>query len=282
MVVREKKVLLKCEKMNLNLIKAAVNLFDVIRTGPEPIRRFRCAVSLFKAGELKGLNNDIYYSLQGRLPDGGWADVEETAWAVAFHDAFSTWVSSTPSLRSESINWLVTERTAEGAWGRSSRDRSRIPVTAWVLTLLPELADENSIHWLETEWRKDLFSEVKLTYKGALALKAFASADYKLIDPDLIPDTVNYLMDEQHDDGGFGPWKNHPIGSEPWSTGIALIGLTAWPELIRAKTLERALAWLERVQLPNGLWPCHYVEEGSAYCYWGAVEAMKYLKRIGR
>jgi prenyltransferase beta subunit len=151
-----------------------------------------------------------------------------------------------------------------------------------VFTLLPELADERSVLWLETEWRKDLSAEVKLTYKGALTLKAFASADCKPKDLDLIPATVKYLLDEQNEDGGFGPWKDHPIGSEPWSTGTALIGLTAWPELLKPEAVERALAWLARVQLPNGLWPCHYIEEGSAYCYWGAVEAMKYLKRIGR
>lgn len=249
---------------------------------PEPIRRYRCAVCLAKTGELVGPGFELLFSSQGHHSDGGWADVEETTWAVAFHDALSSWVSSTPSLRSEGINWLMKERTTEGAWGRSSRDRPRVPVTAWVFTLLPELADPHSLLWLETEWRKDLLAEVKLTYKGALALKAFASVDCNLKDPDLIPDTVKYLMDEQHDDGGFGPWKNHPIGSEPWSTGIALIGLTAWPELLQPERVERVLAWLERVQLPNGLWPCHYIEEGSAYCYWGAVEAMKYLKRIGR
>lgn len=266
----------------LSIYKSAAALWSAALIAPEPIRRYRCAVCLAKTAELAGTSFELLLSMQGRLADGGWADVEETTWAVAFHDAFSKWVSSTPSLRSESINWLVKERTAEGAWGRSSRERPRVPVTAWVFTLLPELADENSIRWLESEWRKDLSAEVKLTYKGALTLKAFASADCKYKDLDLLSATVKYLLDEQNEDGGFGPWKRHPVGSEPWSTGIALIGLTAWPELLQTEAVERALAWLERVQLPNGLWPCHYIEEGSAYCYWGAVEGMKYLKRVGR
>ena len=261
---------------------AAIHLLKATRISLEPYRRLRTAVCLMKAGKLAGPDLGKIPLFEGRHSDGGWSDVEETAWAIAFYDTAVSWKQCSASLRVDGIAWLRKERTNKGAWGRSSRDVPRIPVTSWVITLLPELADEQSIEWLENEWKKDVSAETKLTYKGALTLKAFASLGVKYKYPDLISTTVDYLIKEQNDDGGFGPWKGHPVGSEPWSTGIALIGLTAWPELLQPGAVERALAWLERVQLPNGLWPCHYIEEGSAYCYWGAVEGMKYLKRVGR
>lgn len=111
---------------------------------------------------------------------------------------------------------------------------------------------------------------------------AFAATKAQPKDESLIPETVEYLMSEQNDDDGFAPWKGHPVGSEPWSTGIDLLGLTAFPDMVKPEVVESTLDWLRRNQLPNGLWPCHYIEEGSAYCYWGAVEAMKYLKKIER
>ena len=90
------------------------------------------------------------------------------------------------------------------------------------------------------------------------------------------------MSDEQNPDGGFAPWKGHPIGSEPWSTGVCLLGLTSYPDLVEIPVITNTLQWLEKNQLFNGLWPCHYIEEGSAYCYWGAVEALKYLNAKGR
>ena len=266
----------------INIGWAAKHLLIATKVLPEPCRRLRTAVCLMKAGDLMGPGLGKMSLLEGHHSDGGWRDVEETVWALAFHDITTSWTQFSASLRDDGIAWLRNERTNKGAWGRSSRDLPRIPVTSWVITLLPELADEKCTEWLETEWIKDVSAETKLTYKGALTLKAFASLGVKYKNPDLISKTVDYLIKEQNEDGGFGPWKGHPVGSEPWSTGIALIGLTAWPELLRPETVELALSWLARVQLPNGLWPCHYIEEGSAYCYWGAVEGMKYLKRIGR
>ena len=95
----------------------------------------------------------------------------------------------------------------------------------------------------------------------------------------LINETYSFLASEQNDDGGFGPWKDHPIGSDPWSTGIVLVGLLSYPELVKKEVIEKAVNWLAETQLPNGLWPYHYIEEGSAYAFWGLVEALKYLAK---
>ena len=266
--------------MTPELARAGVLLLQTGCACLEPIRRYRSLVCVAKAGSLtKKRGSDLASDPLGRYSDGGWRDVEETVWALAFLDIAGLWLRFPGGWRQESIEWLKNERTIDGAWGRTARDMSRIPVTAWVITLLSELADERALAWLEAEWKRDLTAATKLTYKGALTLKAFASVGGILKDAGLIKQTVEYLVSEQNEDGGFGPWKDHPIGSEPWSTGIALIGLAAWPELVPSETLGKALVWLGGEQLSNGLWPCHYIEEGSAYCYWGAVEAMKLLKR---
>ena len=266
---------------NPDLAQAAVGLIRTSRNLIEVSRTCRLLVVISKCGETKFQNEAVNYILDKQQDDGGWSDVLETAWALAFLGG----TSSTGKLDEEykkGMGWLEREKTVRGVWGRTSRDMPRIPVTGWVLTLLPELADEKSLSWLEKEWQKDLISETKLTYKGALTLMAFASTKAEPKDRSLIPNTIEYLMSEQNEDGGYAPWKGHPVGSEPWSTGIDLLGLTVFPDLVRPEVVERTLDWLGKNQLPNGLWPCHYIEEGSAYCYWGAVEGMKYLKRIGR
>ncbi len=267
--------------LNPDLAQSTVGLIRTSRNLIEVSRTCRPLVVISKCGETQFQNEAVNYILAKQQDDGGWSDVLETAWALAFLGG----TSLTGKLDEEykkGMGWLEREKTVRGAWGCTSRDMPRIPVTGWVLTLLPELADEKSLSWLENEWKNDLNSETKLTYKGALTLMAFAATKANPKDASLIQETVEYLMSEQNEDGGFAPWKGHPVGSEPWSTGIDLLGLTAFPDLVKPDVVERTLEWLGKNQLPNGLWPCHYIEEGSAYCYWGAVEGMKYLKRIGR
>lgn len=265
-------------KFNKNIVclaNAANSLIQCFSNIIEDGRSGIVLICLIQAGSIYIDPILIANFISPQSKDGGWADVSETA-TILFCCRSNKWTGISLD---KSVSWLESQRGIEGAWGRTYRDKPRIPVTGWVLTLLPELGDDKALAWLEAEWEKDLAASTKLTYKGALTLKAFASVGRMPKNISLISNTIDYLVNEQNDDGGYGPWKDHPVGSEPWSTGIALIGLTAWPDLVPTGTLEKALRWLGRTQLPNGLWPCHYIEEGSAYCYWGAVEAMKLLKR---
>jgi prenyltransferase beta subunit len=145
---------------------------------------------------------------------------------------------------------------------------------------LPEIADVRALSWVIQAWQKDLKSEVRLTYKGGFTLMALARHRNLVNDRTLVKETIEYLAFEQNEDGGFGPWKGHPIGSDPWSTGITLAGLTAWPDLIAKETVEKALDWLCETQLGSGLWPCHFIDEGSAYAYWGLCNTIEYLEGI--
>lgn len=218
------------------------------------------------------------YILDNQHDDGGWIDVEESLLAVK---SLSMLNGSYQTQIEQGKEWLLSQHNYDGGWGKTSRDISRIPVTGLLLHLLPELSDQKAVNWLKNEWEKDFNSETKLTYKGAFFLLGLKASGVSANECVLIGQTYSFLENEQNDNGGFGPWKDHPIGSDPWSTGIVLLGLLAYPELAKRKVVEKAVNWLAKNQLPNGLWPYHYIEEGSAYAYWGLVEALKYLKRAG-
>ncbi|MFH1954219.1 MAG: prenyltransferase/squalene oxidase repeat-containing protein [Pseudomonadota bacterium] len=207
--------------------------------------------------------------------DGGWTNVLETLFLASLCRARGGLEHS----YHRAISWLKKVRLSNGGWGISERDIARLPVTGLLMRLLPELSDSDSVAWMKDEWSKDFQSHTRLTYKGGFFLMGLSAAGVSMQDCPLIKDTYSFLADEQNDDGGFGPWKDHPIGSDPWSTGIVLLGLLSYPELVKREVIEKAVNWLAEKQLPNGLWPYHYIEEGSAYAFWGLVEALKCLAR---
>ncbi len=229
------------------------------------LSRYGTAASLFSEERIRAEQH----------ADGGWTDIIETALLTAICKARH----ALKKCHSAGLSWILKSRNADGGWGKTERDISRILVTGLVLYLLPELADDAAAAWLVGEWGKDMHQETRLTYKGAFFLMGLSVSGVRSDSYPLIGETYRFLSDEQNEDGGFGPWKNHPIGSEPWSTGIVLLGLLSYPELVKKDVVERAVEWLERTQLSNGLWAYHYIEEGSAYAYWGLVEALKFLSK---
>lgn len=159
----------------------------------------------------------------------------------------------------------------------NSREGPGVPATALVLHLLAgQIGVAADWQAVGDAWRSDLEAEVHLTYKGGFFL--LCQNGNPATDDALVRRTIQYLHCEQHQDGGFGPWKGHPIGSDPWSTGICLVGLCSFPELVDRSVIRRAADWLCRTQLPSGLWPYHFIDEGSAYAYWGLKEAVRVLE----
>ena len=250
-----------------------------IRRNIETLRIVRTLCALASCGcspRISFFCQNIDHILQQQQPDGGWSDPEETALAIGSIKLIQDLKDSSIS---SAIHWLDTVRHPDGAWGRHLRDRPRIPITGLLLFLLPELSDQKAVNFLKKEWKKDFEGTTRLTYKGAFFLMGMSASGISPNQCPLIKNTYSFLFDEQNDDGGFGPWKDHPIGSDPWSTGIVLLGLLSYPELVKREVIERAINWLAENQLPNGLWAYHYIEEGSAYAYWGLVEALKFLSR---
>jgi hypothetical protein len=87
-----------------------------------------------------------------------------------------------------------------------------------MLYFLPQLASKSSLKWLEKKWRHELEINPGLTYKGAFTLMAFKRNNYPPTNSQLISQTIQWLATQQNDDFGWGPWKGHSVGSDPWCT----------------------------------------------------------------
>jgi hypothetical protein len=94
---------------------------------------------------------------------------------------------------------------------------------------------------------------------------AFRSCESRFGDHQLFSDTVDWLSHQQNEDSGFGPFRGQPIGSTPFNTGVAITGLLQYPEKAERTTIANGIKWIEENQLDDGLWPDHYIEEGSAW-----------------
>ncbi len=210
------------------------------------------------------------YLLEDQGNDGGWTDIEETSWSSAVMYRIAG--TDDASFRA-AVGWLIKERKPTGGWGRHGRDRARIPITGLIAALLPDILADEDVTWLISEWERDFQGLVQLSYKAGFFLLAAPKNDAN----GLASQTLEHLAEWQNGDGGFGPWKNHPIGSDPWSTGVVLWGLSRWVHLVDKSVIHRALAWLEGTQLPSGYWPYHYLDDGTSLALIGAVAAMKAL-----
>ena len=136
------------------------------------------------------------------------------------------------------IGWLISHQKKDGGWGVMLQENASVESTTWVITSLSKFESE----------------EHEPLTKATKGLKT-----------------------NQNEDGGFGPWKEHPIGSDPWSTGVVLWGLSKWIDNVDKKVIEKAIDWLKKTQLPNGYWPYHYLDDGTSMALIGAVAALKAL-----
>ncbi|MFC2011430.1 prenyltransferase/squalene oxidase repeat-containing protein [Chloroflexota bacterium] len=200
------------------------------------------------------------YLTSTQQKDGGWHDTEETVWCLRYLDTFGYTFNRNMLYGRK---WLKSIQLPCKAWGKDSRDMPRIPITALLAILLPDIVDNESLYWLSKQWESELDSPTQLTYKGAFFLLTQSHKDAPS-KSDLVDRTISYLESEQEEDGGFAPWKGHPVGSDPWNTGVVLWGLSRVGKLAPRQTIERALSWLKSNQLPNGLWPYHYLDDGTA------------------
>ena len=267
-------------QMVTRAINGMANLaYQAVQQRLEPIRLARVGYALLTSGcSIKGSFPDdrlSYYLISAQCEDGGWTDVEETLWCLGYLAAFS---DRYKVQLDNGRNWLTSVRLPCGAWGKSKRDQPRIPVTALASVLVPETINVSGLEWLASQWETDLASSTPLTYKGAFFLVAQAHIQAPHAD-DLVDRTLAYLCGEQEDDGGFSPWKGHPVSSDPWSTGVVLWGLSRFAARISTDTVERAVSWLESRQLPDGLWPYHYLDDGAAMALIGISNVLPTLSK---
>jgi squalene cyclase len=194
-------------------------------------------------------------------------------WCASFLEVYGDYPESVKS----ALTWLTEQRHDDGSWGQTERDIGRITVTGQMLYFLPQLASKSSLKWLEKKWLQELEINPGLTYKGAFTLMAFKRNDYQPTDSQLISQTIQWLEAQQNDDFGWGPWKGHSVGSDPWCTGITMEGLLQYPDKVPQKVLGTGFEWLKEKQLPNGLWPYHYIEEGSSWALYALTKGSSFL-----
>lgn len=207
--------------------------------------------------------------------DGGWADVPETMWCTCFLNLQIDYNDHVE----KALKWLNSQSPDGQGWGNSSRDSSRITVTGMMLYFLPQLSFKSHLKWLENEWKKERQNEPCLGYKAAFTLMAFWKNSYKPDDKEIIPETIRWLIGQQNEDGGWAPWKGHPVGSDPWCTGICLVSLIQYPEEFPGTALWNGMGWIKEKQLPNGLWPYHYIDDGSAWAQYALTLGYSLLSK---
>jgi hypothetical protein len=212
------------------------------------------------------------YLTSKRHADGGWTDCEDTAWCLfALHG-----LGETSKVLERSMQWLVAERSGNG-WGYCSRDAPCIPITATVQLLVPSLRDNLSAVWLYEQWLRDFSGPIRLSYKAAWFLLAHGDEEK---DISLGKQTLEHLLADQREDGGWGPWHHHPAPTDCFSTGIAMWAIASTS--IKSHTdeaLGRAVKWCESNRLENGLYATHYIEEGSAWLHLGWSAALRRLSK---
>lgn len=234
---------------------------EMYRKKIEMPRIIKCSTQLLDIGVS---NNSIPKEiisdcLSTQKKDGGFVGVADTIWTIRFLKYYNK-----NEAVNDAVSWLKEQKNPNG-YGRSSRDMTRIPVTGLAYFLLPEIASGNDVNNLIALWDTEKNS---LTYKAAYTLMAIRKNIEKIDYPDeVIAETIKWLLSQQEDDGGFAPWKHHPVGTNIYCTAIASLGLLSFKEQVKAECFQRIYEYIKSKQLINGLWPYHEIEDGAA---WGA------------
>ena len=210
--------------------------------------------------------------LASQKDDGGFIGNTDTLWNIKFLEFYPQYEME----RKRAIKWLVSGNGDEEGFGRSKRDMHRIPVTGLALYLLPEIATEKNLEWLEKTWSSELNS---LTYKAAYSILAFNQNNYKPTTNDnLIHETAIWLCKQQEVSGGFAPWLNHPVGENVYCTAVALVALISMQDDAYRETIKRGYEYLCRTQLKSGIWAYHEIEDGASWGLFALTQAEKYLE----
>jgi hypothetical protein len=231
-----------------------------------------CAILLMSGLSKHDIHSGILERcLRSQREDGGFIANTDTIWNIKLLEFFPEFCDR----RISAIEWLVTGNGLEKGFGRSKRDMHRIPVTGLALYLLPEIANDKELEWLERAW---LSEQNSLTYKAAYTLLAFQECSYCSSRTHLMQDTVDWLLSQQQPSGGFAPWRDHPVGENVYCTAVAMLALLRVGSNSCQEAVKRARDYLHKTQLESGIWPYHEIEDGAS---WGLLALSQYELCIG-
>ena len=265
------------KRIHFSVIKSACALTnmlnEMLKKKLELKRLTKAATLLQKSGfsspQVFSLIEDI--CIRNQKPDGGWVSVVDTMWNVAFLEELD-YKKNKDSIKAGK-NYLLKQQTSDFLWGRSVRDFSRIPVSGLMLYLFKDFATSERLYSLLRLWHKERNS---LTYKASYTLLALRENNYTAFDHSL-EDTENWLIENQKEDGGFSPWKSHPVSSDTYCTSIALLGMLTLKGAHNIP-IKNAVDWLLRFQLPSGIWPFHEIDDGCAWALYALSKTMDKLR----
>lgn len=263
--------------MSIYVERATIMLHRMINTmyqkDIELARITKCATQFLMTGiSSNSISSQILDScIKMQNPDGGWVSVVDTIWNAKFLSFFP----DTNNLILNAISYLDENRVSKG-FGRSKRDIPRIPVSGIAFYLLPDLASKPSLNWLEKLWETE---KNGLTYKAAYVLLAFHQNNYVPEYTSLVSEILEWLVSQQEVDGGYAPWKNHPVGTNIYCTAVTLISILKYideyPQYF--DVANKAYKYICNTQLPNGLWKYHELEDGGA---WGLVALTQFERKF--
>lgn len=152
----------------------------------------------------------------------------------------------------------------DGGLGRFRGDRSRIPI-CWRLLesfyYLNKESDNNIlriINWMEKEWSNDM-KFGGLSYKCAGIL--IAAKYYPIFNNEFIEKSLNWLINDQSEDGGWSAKKGFSVGSVPSYTGLALRALKNYENSDKVEnSISHGIDWLISARR-KGLWKEHPLEK---------------------
>lgn len=208
--------------------------------------------------------------VDSQFDDGGFVGNTDTIWSICLLQQYKMYAQQVDS----AIKWLKENSNEKGGFGRSKRDMPRIPVTGLALYLLPQIAQEKHLRWLEQTWLQENNS---LTYKAAYTLMAFSKNNYIPENKTLLENTNDWLASQQEDNGGYAPWRNHPAGPNIYCTSIGSLGLLSYNSKQNFDRINKAYLYMKNTQLPSGIWPYHEIEDGSS---WGLYAMSKIEERF--
>lgn len=257
--------------------RATVSLINIINEmyakGIENARLIKASSLLLESGlSPTCISKDIITnSLSKQFDDGGYIGCGDTM----FNALFLSHYKDFSNYEERALEWLSKSMNKDGGWGRSPRDISRIPVTGLVLTFYPRLANPQNLNWLERAWEKE---QKSLTYKAAYTLSAFSKTGYIPLNKILIKNTIDWLISQQEDNGGFGPWREHPKGPDVICTSIAILGLLSFEAENHKESIIKAYDYLCKTQLDSGIWPYHEIDDGSSWGLYALTKVESFLR----
>lgn len=184
------------------------------------------------------------------------------------------------------MKWIYSLIDKNGGIRSYERDRVRMPDTAITFSLLKKLDIENPyeeymINYINETWKKELYLQGGLTYKAGRFLSAYSfyPVEKRREIESLYKDTIKFLKDHQHSDGGFSTNIRDKLESMPLYSSIVYKGLKDSFVLEQEDYIEQMLNllinYLYNTSQPGEGWSEHERDYVSSIIIYNLLEGGK-------